>query len=250
MASHDEADDVDDTVLAPSHQIPHIFVIAGPSATGKSTVARAIAETFGLPMVEGDDLHPQENIDKMSQGHPLTDEDRWGWLKTVASVSIESASPPTSPPAELSSDLQSPPACITTCSALKRTYRDLLRSELSEPETAILRFLFLTASEEELLRRIEERNNHFMKKNMVRSQIVTAEVPRTLELDGGERDGEGVEEDFESDCTVIWTDNLSQDEVVEKGVEVVKQLMLSDSSEELIDGEDEGGGGSRVEDDI
>ncbi|EGX53932.1 hypothetical protein AOL_s00004g591 [Orbilia oligospora ATCC 24927] len=234
MASLDETEG-DISPVADSHQLPHIFIIAGPSATGKSTVAQAIAETFGLPMVEGDDLHPQENIDKMSQGHPLTDDDRWDWLKTVASVSVDTSKPPTSPPHELGGERQCRPACITTCSALKRKYRDLLRSQLSGLETAILHFIFLTASEEELLRRIEERNNHFMKKNMVRSQIVTAEVPRTLELDGEEgfegSDGDGG--DLENDCTVIWTDNLSQDEVVEKAVEVVKQLMLSDIGTEI-----------------
>ncbi|KAK6348813.1 hypothetical protein TWF730_009582 [Orbilia blumenaviensis] len=215
------------------HQLPHIFIIAGPSATGKSTVARAIAESFGISMVEGDDLHPQENIDKMSEGHPLTDEDRWDWLKAVASVSVERASLPTSPPSELCGEHPGSPACITTCSALKRKYRNLLRSQLPELETAVLRFLFLTASEEELLRRIEERDNHFMKKGMVRSQIVTAEVPNTSEQDENC-------EDVEKDCTVIWTDNLSQDEVVEQALEIVKQLMLSSTSNECLDGEGAG----------
>ncbi|KAK6508130.1 hypothetical protein TWF506_010232 [Arthrobotrys conoides] len=182
----------------------------------------------------------------MSQGHPLTDDDRWDWLKTVASVSVNTSKPPTSPPYELHGERQGRPACITTCSALKRKYRDLLRSQLPKPETAILHFLFLTASEEELLRRIEERNNHFMKKNMVRSQIVTAEVPKTLELelDGGEGLFEGVGGDgsggFENDCTVIWTDNLSQDEVVEKAVEVVKQLMILDIGPTECSGGEEG----------
>ncbi|KAK6333528.1 hypothetical protein TWF718_011336 [Orbilia javanica] len=231
MASHDE---VEGDIPPPtaSHQVPHIFIIAGPSATGKSTVARAIAERFGVPMVEGDDLHPRENIEKMSHGHPLTDDDRWDWLKTVASVSVNSSKPPTSPPDELDSEQQSRPACVTTCSALKRKYRDLLRSELPEPETAILDFLFLTASEEELLRRIEGRDNHFMKKNMVRSQIITAEVPRALEPGTGEEGNDGDERGIESDCTVIWTDNLSQGEVAERAMDVVRQLMLSDIGNE------------------
>ncbi|RVD86633.1 uncharacterized protein DFL_004899 [Arthrobotrys flagrans] len=242
MASHDE-DESDISPAAASHQLPRIFIIAGPSATGKSTVASAIAETFRLPMVEGDDLHPQNNIDKMSQGHPLTDDDRWGWLKTVASVSVNSSKPPTSPPHELGSEQRGRPACITPCSALKRKYRDLLRSQLPEPETAILHFLFLTASEKELLRRIEERNKHFMKNNMVRSQIVTAEVPRTLELDGGEEWSDG---DVENDCTVIRTDNLSPDEVVEKAVEVVKQLMISEVENVYFGGGGESDEGSDV----
>ncbi|KAK6512026.1 hypothetical protein TWF481_000924 [Arthrobotrys musiformis] len=242
MSSHDGASEIDIPLVA-SHRIPHIFIIAGPAATGKTTVARAIAEAFGLPMVEGDDLHPQENIEKMSQGHPLTDEDRWGWLKTVASVSVDSSRPPTSPPYELD-EYQGRPACITTCSALKRRYRDLLRSQLPQPETAILNFIFLTASEEELLRRIEERNNHFMKKNMVRSQIVTAEVPKESESDGGD------EGDVENDCTVIWTDNLSQDEVAEKALEVVKQLIISDFGNEYPNGENEDESGELQADDI
>ncbi|KAF3918070.1 hypothetical protein ABW21_db0206164 [Orbilia brochopaga] len=207
--------------------LPRIFIVAGPAATGKSTVARAIAETYGLPMVEGDDLHSKENIEKMSQGQPLTDEDRWGWLQEISSVSLATASPPASPPEELDSGQPHPPGCITTCSALKKSYRDLLRDHLSVPGLAVLRFVFLTASEEVLLQRIEERENHYMKKNMVHSQIVTAEVPRTLD-DGGNDVEEG---EVEPDCRVIWTDDIAPEEVVKKGIEVVKQMMLVDGSQ-------------------
>ncbi|KAK6350303.1 hypothetical protein TWF696_006534 [Orbilia brochopaga] len=226
MGSPEEpVEDLDPPDQVGAQLLPRIFIVAGPSATGKSTVARAIAETYGLPMVEGDDLHSKENIEKMSQGQPLTDEDRWGWLQEISSVSLVTASPPASPPEELDSGHPHPPGCITTCSALKKSYRDLLRDHLSVPGLAVLRFVFLTASEEVLLQRIEERQNHYMKKNMVHSQIVTAEVPRTLE-DGGNSSDEG---EVESDCRVIWTDDLAPEEVVEKGIEVVKQIMLVDS---------------------
>ncbi|KAF3903016.1 hypothetical protein ABW20_dc0109622 [Dactylellina cionopaga] len=187
----------------PNHLLPRIFIVAGPAATGKSTVARAIAAAYGLPMVEGDDLHSPENVAKMSHGEPLTDEDRWGWLQKISSVSLDTALAPTSPPGELDDARPNPPGCIATCSALKKSYRDLLRSQLSEAGLAVLRF-----------------------KNMVHSQIVTAEVPKTLE--GGD-DGE---EELEADCHVVWTDDLTQDEVVEKAVEVVKQIMLLDVGEE------------------
>ncbi|KAK6533310.1 hypothetical protein TWF694_002262 [Orbilia ellipsospora] len=217
----------EDVLPSAYSQLPRIFIVAGPAATGKSTVAKALAATYGLPMVEGDDLHPPENIEKMSEGHPLTDEDRWGWLQRISQVSLETVSIPTSPPEELGDTHSNPPGCITTCSALKKSYRDLLRSQLSEPGLAILRFLFLTASEEVLLQRIEERVNHYMKKNMVHSQIVTAEVPRTGEEEVGGDD----EREIEDDCKVIWTDELTPDEVVEMAVEVVKQIMLADVSE-------------------
>ncbi|EWC48672.1 hypothetical protein DRE_01894 [Drechslerella stenobrocha 248] len=209
--------------------VPRIFIVAGPAATGKSTVAKGIAATYGLPMVEGDDLHSKENIEKMSQGQPLTDEDRWGWLQEISSASLAAASPPTSPPEELGSAHPHPPGCITTCSALKKSYRDLLRDQLSVPGLAVLRFVFLTASEEVLLQRIEERENHYMKKNMVHSQIVTAEVPRTTD-DGNDEDT-GDEREVEPDCRVIWTDEVAPEEVVEKGIEVVKQMMLIDGSQ-------------------
>ncbi|KAF3904171.1 hypothetical protein AA313_de0207081 [Arthrobotrys entomopaga] len=173
---------------------------------------------------------PNQNIEKMSQGHPLTDEDRWGWLQRISQVSLETVSIPTSPPDELGDTASNPPGCITTCSALKKSYRDLLRGQLSEPGLAILRFLFLTASEEVLLQRIEERENHYMKKNMVHSQIVTAEVPRTGGGEDGSNDG-GDEREIENDCKVIWTDDMTPDEVVEMAVEVVKQIMIADVSE-------------------
>ncbi|KAJ6262059.1 hypothetical protein Dda_2862 [Drechslerella dactyloides] len=206
--------------------LPRIFIVAGPAATGKSTVAKAIAETYGLPMVEGDDFHSKENIEKMSQGQPLTDEDRWGWLQKISSASLAAASPPASPPEEIDNSHAHLPCCITTCSALKKSYRDLLRDHLSVPGLAVLRFVFLTASEEVLLQRIEERQNHYMKKNMVHSQIVTAEVPRTFEDSENHMDVR----EIEADCHVIWTDELVPEEVVEKGIEVVKQIMLLDDA--------------------
>ncbi|EPS43703.1 hypothetical protein H072_2312 [Dactylellina haptotyla CBS 200.50] len=163
----------------------------------------------------------------MSQGEPLTDEDRWGWLQRISAVSNETASTPTSPPEELIASNSTPPGCITTCSALKKAYRDLLRSQLSEPGLAVLRFVFLTASEAVLLQRIEERQNHYMKKNMVHSQIITAEVPRESEEDGDDN-----EKEIEADCKVVWTDDLTPNEVVEKAVEVVRQMMLTDIPDE------------------
>jgi len=174
-------------------------------------------------------------VEKMSQGHPLTDADRWGWLQRISEVSLETASLPTSPPEELADDTIHPPGCVTTCSALKKAYRDLLRDQLSRPGLAVLDFVFLTASEEVLLQRIQERQDHYMKSNMVHSQVVTAEVPRTEGNDDGDE-----EKELEPDCQVIWTDDLTPDEVVDKAIVVVRDMMINDVNAPTEDG-DEGG---------
>ncbi|KAF3938047.1 hypothetical protein ABW19_dt0201991 [Dactylella cylindrospora] len=165
----------------------------------------------------------------MSQGYPLTDEDRWDWLQRICETSLAAASPPTDPPEELGGREPLPPGCITTCSALKKAYRDLLRDHLSRPGVAVLNIVFLTASEEVLLQRIEERKNHYMKSNMVRSQIVTAEVPRMGNDDGGNEEDE---REVEADCKVIWTDELTPDEVADRSIEVVREMMVNDIEEE------------------
>ncbi|HEX8497297.1 MAG TPA: gluconokinase, GntK/IdnK-type, partial [Actinomycetales bacterium] len=86
----------------------------GVSATGKTAVGVPLAEELGCEFVEGDDLHPRSNIEKMTKGTALTDEDRWPWLRAVAErVAAEDAAGTST---------------VVTCSALKRSYRDVLRS--------------------------------------------------------------------------------------------------------------------------
>ena len=97
---------------APGHPPPLALVVMGVSGSGKSTVAAALAQRLGAALVDGDDLHPAANVEKMRAGHPLTDEDRWPWLDDVGRW--------------LAAHAQSPGG-VTACSALRRSYRDRLR---------------------------------------------------------------------------------------------------------------------------
>lgn len=124
----------------------------GVSGTGKSTVGRGLAETLGLPFVEGDDLHPPANVAKMAAGIPLTDADRAPWLDRIA--------------AELGRPL------IITCSALKRSYRDRLRA--AAPDLVLV---YLHGSPELLASRMAQRDGHFMPQSLLESQLATLEEP-------------------------------------------------------------------------
>ena len=139
----------------------------GVAGSGKSTLAAALAERLSWPMIEGDDFHSDENKAKMHAGVPLTDADREGWLRS------------------LGRELQRHPGgSMLTCSALKRKYRDLLRT--ASPG---LPFVFLDISEDEALSRLRARGQHFFPPELLRSQFETLEAPLdepgVLRLDAG-----------------------------------------------------------------
>lgn len=129
----------------------------GVSGTGKTTVAVELADRLGWTFVEGDDLHPQANVAKMSAGIPLDDDDRRPWLEAVASVQaahhVDGAS------------------TVLTCSALKRGYRDMLRAAV--PDGSVF-FVHLSAPFEVLRERMESRE-HFMPASLLTSQLDTLE---------------------------------------------------------------------------
>lgn len=138
---------------------PRPVVVMGVSASGKSSVARALADALGCPFVEGDDLHPAANVAKMKAGHPLTDADRAPWLDAVGAAIARDG------------------WTVASCSALKRAYRDRLRRVA--PRAA---FLLLDAPEPVLATRIAGRRGHFMPPSLLASQLATLEPPA-----GGER---------------------------------------------------------------
>jgi gluconokinase len=130
-------------------------VVMGVSATGKTAVGVPLAEELGCEFVEGDDLHPRSNIDKMTKGIALTDDDRWPWLRAVAErVAAEGAAGRST---------------VVTCSALKRSYRDVLRS------AAPTFFVHLDAPFDVLQDRMQRRTKHFMPTTLLRSQLETLE---------------------------------------------------------------------------
>jgi len=135
--------------------LPRHVVVMGVSGCGKSAVGARIASALGLPLVEGDAFHPEANIAKMRAGQPLTDDDRAGWL------------------ARLGHELQSrSEGAVLACSALRRSYRDLLRAAVPN-----LRFVHLAITQEESLRRVAQRSDHFYPPSLVASQFLTLEDP-------------------------------------------------------------------------
>jgi gluconokinase len=142
------------------------IVVMGVSGSGKSTVGAALARRLDIPFADADDFHPAANIAKMSAGTPLSDDDRYPWLSAVGRW------------------LASHDRAVMSCSALKRRYRDQLRSYRSTVE-----FLHLTGSPGLIDRRQAERIGHFMPSSLAMSQFDTLEPlgadERGLAVDAG-----------------------------------------------------------------
>ncbi len=132
------------------------LVVMGVSGCGKTSVGEALGRALHLPFADGDDLHPKENIAKMSAGIPLTDADRFPWLDRVGDR------------------LKANPAgMIIGCSALKRIYRDRIRQSAGHPVT----FLHLAGSRALIESRMRARKGHFMPASLLDSQFATLEPP-------------------------------------------------------------------------
>jgi gluconokinase len=139
------------------------MVVMGVSGSGKTTVARALAERLSCRMLEGDSLHSAANIERMSAGVPLTDEDRGAWLLAIRE--------------QIRAAAHENKGLVVSCSALKRRYRDILREGASR-----VIFVYLHGERELLARRLSERRNHFMSPSLLDSQLETLEPPGTDEL--------------------------------------------------------------------
>jgi carbohydrate kinase (thermoresistant glucokinase family) len=134
---------------------PLHLVFMGVSGSGKSTVARAVRDRLGWELAEGDDFHPPANVAKMREGTPLTDADRWGWLESLAAWTAER-------------DARGEPT-IVACSALRRSYRDVLRRG-----GAGTFFVHATGDRHLVLDRMSARE-HFMPTSLLESQLATLE---------------------------------------------------------------------------
>lgn len=133
------------------------FITMGVSGSGKTTLGSRLAEHLGCQFIDGDDLHPQENVRKMKNSIPLNDDDRWPWFAKLADT-INTKSPNA--------------GLIIACSALKRSYRDYLRAKSTGP----LRFLFLDVPQTVILERLKKRDHHFMPIALLETQFATLEV--------------------------------------------------------------------------
>jgi gluconokinase len=132
------------------------FVVMGVSGCGKSSIGADFAGQIGATFVDGDDLHPAANVAKMSSGTPLTDADRAPWLAAVGQTFAKGDLP-----------------LVIGCSALKRSYRDIIRDTAGGPVT----FLFLDGTRAVIEARMAKRQGHFMPPALLDSQFATLEPP-------------------------------------------------------------------------
>lgn len=173
-----------------SKDFPWVVFVSGPTASGKSSIAKYLASQLGARFIEGDDVrihhaliipacfysqgsqfHPKANINKMQRGEPLNDSDRQGWLEALSEH------------ASVDPDEAGSRHIIVTCSALKREYRDTLRECCRHRGDLRIHNLFLDAPESVLQERAERRKGHFVDPHLVGSQFEILERPGIDEKD-------------------------------------------------------------------
>ena len=130
----------------------------GVSGSGKSLIGAGLARALGVDFVEGDEYHSAENVERMSRGIPLMDEDRARWLRSLA--------------ARIREAKKAGSGLVISCSALKRSYRDILRADAPG-----LRFVYLKGGRELIAQRLAGRRGHFMPPSLLESQFTTLEEP-------------------------------------------------------------------------
>jgi gluconokinase len=135
-----------------------LFVVMGVSGSGKSLIGDAFARALGVDFIEGDEYHSVESVRKMAAGIPLTDDDRAQWLRSLAGRIREAK--------------DAGAGVVITCSALKRSYRDILRAQADD-----LHFVFLKGDRAVIAERLANRHGHFMPPSLLESQLATLEEP-------------------------------------------------------------------------
>ena len=135
------------------------IVVMGVSGAGKSTVGRLMAARLDCPFRDADSFHPKANIEKMSRGEPLTDQDRWPWLDAIAAWIAEHRAAGTT--------------CVVTCSALKRAYRDVV----TDAQRADVRLVYLKGDFALIAARLAARKGHFMPSALLQSQFDALQEP-------------------------------------------------------------------------
>jgi gluconokinase len=137
---------------------PCALIVMGVSGSGKSTIADQLAKRIGWSYEDGDKFHPASNVAKMKAGHPLTDEDRWPWLRAIAG--------------EIDRVCQTGEHVVIACSALKRVYRDILVHGRND-----VRIVYLDGTQQLIADRLAKRKGHFMPPDLLPSQFRTLEPP-------------------------------------------------------------------------
>lgn len=135
-----------------------IVVVMGVSGCGKTTVGRLLARRLEWEFHEGDEFHSAANIEKMSDGVPLTDEDRWPWLASIKD--------------RIGRCVETGTDAVITCSALRQRYRSFLAEGVPD-----IRFVYLRGDASTILARMQSRESHYMKSGMLDSQLASLEEP-------------------------------------------------------------------------
>jgi gluconokinase len=137
---------------------PCAIVVMGVAGSGKTTIGEQLARRLGWSYEDGDRFHPKANVEKMSAGHPLTDEDRWPWLQAIAD--------------EIDRVCGRGAHVVIACSALKRAYRDVLVHGRDD-----VRMVYLDGTEALIAARLAKRKGHFMPPTLLESQFKTLQPP-------------------------------------------------------------------------
>ena len=138
-----------------------VIILMGVAGSGKTTIGKMFSERLGWNFYDGDDYHPKENLEKMRRGIPLTDDDRWPWLKAIEEL--------------INSRLNDNQKSIIACSALKREYREYLKQDKED-----IVFVYLKGDEKTLRERISSRHGHFAGVDLLESQLDTLEGPHNV----------------------------------------------------------------------
>ena len=149
------------------------LIVMGVSGSGKTTVGRRLADRLGCPFVDGDDYHPAENVARMTAGIPLEDAHRWPWLEALRDV--------------IRRLREKHGTVVAACSALKSSYRDVLRRGDDS-----VTFVLLRVDPETVSRRFEQRTDHFMPPELIESQFETLEEPSDAMIVDAGKSVEGV----------------------------------------------------------
>lgn len=146
------------TESRPAESVPAVLIVMGVSGSGKSTIGALLASRLGWVFADADQFHPPANIEKMSKGIPLTDEDRWPWLEAMAAWIDETR--------------RAKGHGVIACSALKRSYRDVLIGDRRD-----VRLIYLRGEEALIADRMAARHGHFMPGSLLQSQFKALEEP-------------------------------------------------------------------------
>lgn len=134
-----------------------IYFIMGVSGCGKSTIGNLLSDELKIPFYDGDDYHSETNVKKMASGQPLTDDDRMDWLLSLNKLALN----------------RREKGAIIGCSALKESYRKILKNNLEKDVS----WIYLSGSFDEVMSRLNQRKGHFMPAALLKSQFETLEIP-------------------------------------------------------------------------